>query len=105
MSHALSWQATQRVLSLSGVLDSASLLPFWQQRQQLLHDIDVLDLSELSRIDSAGVAMLVHLRHASDDVARLAIRGISPALRSLLALYNLQEIIPDQASTAEREEA
>lgn len=94
MSDQLQWQQQATALRLSGKLDHESLLPLWNQRNTLMQGISEIDLSGLSRVDSAGLALLVHLQ----DIVRrqgshLEFNGIPDKLQSLIALYNLQHII------------
>ncbi|EGY29376.1 hypothetical protein Rin_00006420, partial [Candidatus Regiella insecticola 5.15] len=50
---------------------------------------------QLQRVDSAGLALLVHLIHfkSQQQNIKLAISGISDQLATLIKLYNLQQII------------
>lgn len=94
MSAVLNWRADDHILHLSGELDRDSLLPLWQQRVQVLKNITVLDVSELSRVDSAGLALLVHLLGDSQiGEQSLTLAGITHRLQTLITLYNLQAII------------
>ncbi|MDR3430610.1 MAG: lipid asymmetry maintenance protein MlaB [Rouxiella aceris] len=100
MSGTLHFESLQQCLILSGCLDRETLLPLWQQRESLLNGVTCVDVAQLERVDSSGLALLVHLR---DYVGRhgivLQISGITDRLRTLIELYNLQEIIPvDSAS-------
>ena len=94
MSSELQWQQQASALRLTGKLDHETLLPLWNQRNNVMQGISEMDLSGLSRVDSAGLALLVHLQ----DIVRrqgtqLTFSGISDKLQSLIALYNLQHII------------
>jgi phospholipid transport system transporter-binding protein len=95
MSDALSWISQQHTLVLSGELERETLLPLWQQRATVLADKTVIDVAQLQRVDSSGLAMLLHLceeqhQHGSE----LKISGITDRLKTLITLYNLQSIIP-----------
>ncbi|MCG8710371.1 lipid asymmetry maintenance protein MlaB [Brenneria sp. 4F2] len=95
MDNALSWQSQQSTLVLAGGLDRETLLPLWQQRDQLLADKTVLDVSGLRRVDSAGLALLVHFYYQrSQRGGELKIIGAGDRLKTLIALYNLNEIVP-----------
>ncbi|MBW7981629.1 lipid asymmetry maintenance protein MlaB [Enterobacillus tribolii] len=87
---ALSWQKEGQTLKLSGALDRDSLLALWDTRQSALQGVSLLDVSALQRVDSAGLAMLVHLQNEGRP---LALSGITDRLRTLIALYNLSDII------------
>lgn len=94
MKGQLSWQIQESTLCLAGVLDHETLLPLWQQRLSVVNSIDIIDVSGLERVESAGLALLVHLfqlirQHGSTPV----FRGVTEALSSLITLYNLQHII------------
>ncbi|QTF10283.1 lipid asymmetry maintenance protein MlaB [Brenneria izadpanahii] len=95
MDNALSWQSQQSTLVLSGGLNRETLLPLWQQRDMLLADKTTLDVSGLSRVDSAGLALLIHFYYQrSLKGGELKIVGAGDRLKTLIALYNLDEIIP-----------
>ncbi|MDR0806550.1 MAG: lipid asymmetry maintenance protein MlaB [Enterobacteriaceae bacterium] len=105
MSNKLNWPAENGELMLSGELDCDTLLPFWDIRQQILTaDIHTLNVSALSRVDSAGLAMLVHiLDEASVRQQPLTLIGVTAKLQMLIDLYNLRQIIqPYLVSSADR---
>lgn len=92
---ALSWEHQPPRLMLRGDLDRETLLPLWNQRRTLMNQVNTVDVAGLDRVDSAGLAMLVHLRgQAEQEGVTLALTGITDRLSTLIALYNLQEIIP-----------
>jgi len=94
MRESLSWQREASTLLLKGELDRDTLLGLWQQRDTLIKDVDIIDVAALERVDSSGLALLVHLREiarAQGITPRFA--GISDKLQSLITLYNLQQII------------
>jgi len=62
MKGALSWEHQPPRLILRGDLDRETLLPLWNQRRTLMNQVKTLDVAGLQRVDSAGLAMLVHLR-------------------------------------------
>ncbi len=96
----LQWESLPQTLVLKGYLDRETLLPLWQQRHTLLADKRVLDLSQLDRVDSTGLAMLVHLRDEAEKRGTpLTLTGITDRLETLITLYNLDEIIPVNAAT------
>jgi len=95
MSDALRWESQPPRLTLLGELDRETLVPFWDIRKKLMSGINCLDVSGLERVDSSGLALLVHLREeASQQGVSLTIAGITDRLHTLIALYNLQDIIP-----------
>ncbi len=101
MANELSWQSQQETLVLQGELDRETLLPLWQQREALLADKTHIDVSQLQRVDSSGLALLVHFRELrSQQGVSLTIIGVSDRLSTLIELYNLRDIIPvETAST------
>jgi len=95
MAETLSWQTEHQTLLLRGELDRVTLLALWEQREDALRDIHLLDVSRLDRVDSAGVAMLLHLcaQQAQRGIA-LRLTGVTEKLRILITLYNLHNILP-----------
>ncbi|WP_159565567.1 lipid asymmetry maintenance protein MlaB [Budvicia diplopodorum] len=95
MSNSLNWQAENGIVTFSGDLDRETLLPFWNKRQQILTpDIQVLDVANLDRVDSAGLALLIHiLDESAQRNQMLKLAGMTGKLQTLAALYNLQQII------------
>lgn len=95
MKGQLSWERQPPRLILRGELDRETLLPLWNQRQTLMADVNTVDVAGLERVDSAGLAMLVHLRELAEQSGRsLCVTGMTDRLSTLIALYNLQDIIP-----------
>ncbi|MGM3190388.1 lipid asymmetry maintenance protein MlaB [Dickeya dadantii subsp. dieffenbachiae] len=95
MADALRWRQDDGALRLEGDLDRNTLLPLWQQREALLNDSRVLDVGQVARVDSSGLALLVHFYHQQEQRGKsLTIIGASDRLRTLIQLYNLSEIIP-----------
>lgn len=95
MAEALSWVSQQQILVLRGELDRETLLPLWQQREILLADKNAIDVAQLQRVDSCGLALLLHLRQQQHlQGAELKILGINERLQTLINLYNLQQLIP-----------
>ncbi|CAI1173908.1 Probable phospholipid ABC transporter-binding protein mlaB [Serratia proteamaculans] len=95
MTTVLSFESQQQTLILRGELDRETLLPLWEQRETLLADKTVLDVTQLQRVDSSGLALLVHLREQQcQRGVELKISGVSDRLKTLITLYNLQAIMP-----------
>lgn len=95
MSAALSYESQQHTLILRGELDRETLLPLWQQRDVLLVDKTAIDVAQLQRVDSSGLALLVHFcEQQRQRGVELKISGATDRLKTLIALYNLQAIIP-----------
>ncbi|WP_343554242.1 lipid asymmetry maintenance protein MlaB [Pantoea sp.] len=94
MSEPLRWQRTASTLALSGKLDRDTLLTLWHERDTAMVDINTIDVAALERVDSSGLALLVHLREiARAQGSAPLFTGISDKLQSLITLYNLQQII------------
>ncbi|WKX26246.1 lipid asymmetry maintenance protein MlaB [Tatumella ptyseos] len=98
MSQTLRWQCKESKLSLQGELVHNSLADLWQQRHNILTGICTIDLSQLSHVDSAGLALLVHFSAYAQAESPLLLQGVQPALRSLIVLYNLQSVLPYEDS-------
>lgn len=95
MAEALSWASQEQTLVLRGELDRETLLPLWQQRETLLADKTTIDVAQLQRVDSSGLALLLHLREQrSQQGVEIKITGVTERLQTLITLYNLQAIIP-----------
>ena len=56
MAGELNWQREAATLHLAGELDSDTVGPLWNQREQIMAGIKVLNLSGLSRVDTSGVS-------------------------------------------------
>ncbi|MFS2221307.1 lipid asymmetry maintenance protein MlaB [Pantoea sp. B65] len=100
MTELLSWQVEASTLRLQGELDRETLLALWQQRETLSSAIDTIDVSALDRVDSAGLALLVHLRQILQQQGKTPLfTGVTDKLLSLITLYNLQQIIVSPAES------
>ncbi len=92
MAKLLSWQRDGQTLNLEGELNSETLLPLWEQRQEVVSGITIFDFSGLTRVDTAGLALLIHLigqvKQQGNDVE---LRQMSENLHTLVQLYNLPE--------------
>ncbi|PIJ51040.1 anti-sigma B factor antagonist [Erwinia sp. OLTSP20] len=94
MNPSLSWTSAQGKLALSGWLTHETLLPLWQQREDLMNGVSLLDVSGLEQVDTAGLALLIHLREtAKKQPLTLQMSGITDRLRALIGLYNLQSVM------------
>lgn len=102
MSEALSLQKrTNGEYCLSGELDRDTVPPFWRRRTEWLPQEPqvLLDLSEVKRVDSAGMAMLLHLqRQLTDNQQSLVLIQIPTQLRVLLQLSNVEELFTGDTS-------
>lgn len=95
MSAALSFESEQQTLILRGELDRETLLPLWRQRDALMADKTAIDVAQLQRVDSSGLALLLHLQEEQRQRGvALKISGVTERLKTLIALYNLQATMP-----------
>ncbi|GAA3611545.1 lipid asymmetry maintenance protein MlaB [Gibbsiella greigii] len=95
MADALRFEEQQDRLVLSGYLDRDTLLPLWQQRDKLLAGKKAIDVAQLQRVDSSGLALLLHLREQQRQRGvDLRIDGVTDKLNTLITLYNLRDIMP-----------
>lgn len=74
-------------LLLSGALDRDAATVSWPQAVAAAHGARVLDVSAVTAIDSAGLAMLVALAERMQDGR---IEGAPPGMSDLLAAYRLR---------------
>lgn len=94
MRDQLRWEVEAGQLRLIGELEGETLLPLWQQREVVMAGVDNIDVSRLQRVDTGGLALLVHLRQiAIRNGRQLRFSGMTGKLNSLITLYNLQEMI------------
>ncbi|WEF28633.1 lipid asymmetry maintenance protein MlaB [Klebsiella aerogenes] len=96
MSEQLSWNRDGERLALRGELDQEFILSLWNARAQATEGVSIIDLNEVTRVDSAGVALLVHfvalIRRQGKEVQLV---GKSENLQTLVSLYNLPaDMIP-----------
>ncbi|HCR59056.1 MAG TPA: lipid asymmetry maintenance protein MlaB [Raoultella sp.] len=96
MSGQLSWTRSGERLALQGELDQDLLVPLWDDRLQVTEGVSTIDLNAVTRVDTAGLALLVHfvaLIRRQGKEAQLI--GKSDNLQTLIALYNLPvDMIP-----------
>ena len=94
MQPSLHWSREANTLRLEGELERDTLLDLWEQRETLISGATLIDVSALERVDTSGLALLVHLREiVSQQGGALQFVGIGDKLQSLITLYNLQQII------------
>lgn len=96
MAEQLSWTREGERLSLHGELDQDILVPLWNAREDATKGAKVIDLSGLSRVDTAGLALLIHfidlIRRQGNQAS---IEGASENVVTLAGLYNLPaDMIP-----------
>ncbi|OKP03419.1 lipid asymmetry maintenance protein MlaB [Xenorhabdus eapokensis] len=97
----VSWEKAGNTLFLQGTLDRDSLLPLWQQKEQALAGIDNIDVSQLSRVDSTGLALFVQFKGECQKRGRtLTFSGVGERLSTLITLYGLQALLDDNQPKA-----
>lgn len=96
MADSLRWTREKGLLRLQGELDQDFLVPLWDAREDATLDVETIDLSAVTRVDTAGVALLIHLVERIRRQGRQAsIVGASEKMKTLVQLYNLPpELIP-----------
>lgn len=96
MTQPLSWIRDGEKLLLSGELDQDYLNPLWDARDQAMQGVTCIDLGGISRVDTAGVALLAHLVAVGKKQGlQVSLAGISDNVITLAQLYNLpQDVLP-----------
>ena len=96
MSQQLSWSREGETLKLSGELDQDLLNPLWDKRLDAMQGVTLSDLSGVTRVDTAGVALLAHLiAVGKKQGATVTLHGASDNVVTLAQLYNLpQDVLP-----------
>lgn len=96
MSSLLSWTKNNKTLAFSGILNRDSLVEFWDKRQTLLTQVEQVDVSALTHVDSTGLAMLVRLKgEYQSQQSHLGIVGVSDNLNTLMELYGVKPLLMD----------
>ncbi|MCW8330457.1 STAS domain-containing protein [Photobacterium sp. SDRW27] len=81
---------------LSGELERDTVPAFWQQRHKWMpQDARVkLDLSALTRVDSAGMVMLLHVyQQLSSNGSELSLLNVPEQLITLLRLSHVESML------------
>lgn len=88
-------------LRLRGVLDRAAVIALWPQLQALPAQLTRLELGEVERVDSAGLALLAELAwRARKDGHPLSIAGAPAGYNELSAAYRLSPDLDFNATSA-----
>jgi len=93
----LQWQLdSEQRYSLSGELDRESVPELWsllKQQQFPAGDVDV-SLEQVTRVDSAGMVMLIHLlEHAKKQNCHIMLSFVPDELHTLFQLSNVEEFV------------
>lgn len=96
MADALRWTRDNGRLLLQGELDQDYLVSLWDVREEMTQGVDTIDLSDITRVDTAGVALLMHLVALIRQQGRsVTVTGKSEKMNTLVQLYNLPaDLIP-----------
>ncbi len=86
---------------LSGALDRTAVVALWPQLQALPAVVNVLDLDAVTRVDSAGLALLAELVARARGTGRtLDLHGTPPGFTELSAAYRLDASLDFNAQSA-----
>ncbi|CDZ86049.1 lipid asymmetry maintenance protein MlaB [Citrobacter koseri] len=96
MTQSLSWTREGDTLALAGELDQDVLNPLWDARVDAMKDVTCIDLSQVSRVDTGGLALLVHLvDQAKRQGNSVSLQGVNEKVYTLAKLYNLPaDVLP-----------
>ncbi|WBU49849.1 lipid asymmetry maintenance protein MlaB [Kosakonia pseudosacchari] len=96
MTTRLSWARDGERLKLQGELDQDILNPLWDARVEAMSGVTCIDLHDVTRVDTAGIALLVHLvAQGKKQGVNVVLAGVSENVSTLAALYNLpQDVLP-----------
>jgi len=96
MAVQLSWERQDERLALQGELDQDVLNTLWEARVEAMSGVTCIDLRGITRIDTAGVALLIHLIDLGKKQGhQVSLAGVSDNLKTLAELYNLPaDVLP-----------
>ncbi|WP_213133048.1 lipid asymmetry maintenance protein MlaB [Citrobacter sp. FP75] len=96
MTQSLTWVREGDKLSLVGELDQDVLNPLWDARVEAMKGISCIDLSQVSRVDTGGLALLVHLvDQGKQQGNHVLLTGVNDKVYTLAKLYNLpDDVLP-----------
>ncbi len=92
------WQENGSKVTLSGCLDRDSVPQLWHSLQQWHPKSGNIEcsLQELQRVDSAGMAMLLHLiEHAKKQNCHIMFSFVPEQLSTLFTLSNVDSIVAE----------
>lgn len=98
MTQSLNWMRDGDRLALVGELDQDVLNPLWDARVEAMTGVTCIDLSQISRVDTGGLALLVHLISlAKKQGNNVSLTGVNDKVFTLAELYNLPaDVLPRQ---------
>ncbi|EGH6236577.1 lipid asymmetry maintenance protein MlaB [Salmonella enterica] len=92
MTPQLTWTREADTLVLAGELDQDVLAPLWDARVEAMNGVTRIDLSQISRVDTGGLALLAHLvNQAKNQGNAVSLSGVNDKVYALAQLYNLPE--------------
>ncbi|WP_194207095.1 lipid asymmetry maintenance protein MlaB [Superficieibacter sp. 1612_C1] len=96
MTQVLSWTRDGDRLALVGELDQDVLNPLWDAREEAMRGVTRIDLSQISRVDTGGLALLIHLvALAKRQGNTVSLDGVNEKVYTLAQLYNLpDDVLP-----------
>lgn len=96
MTQVLSWTRDGDRLALVGELDQDVLNPLWDAREEAMRGVTRIDLSQISRVDTGGLALLIHLvALAKQQGNTVSLDGVNEKVYTLAQLYNLpDDVLP-----------
>ena len=96
MTQSLTWMREVDKLVLVGELDQDVLNPLWDARVEAMKGVTCIDLSQVSRVDTGGLALLVHLiDQGKRQGNRVVLSGVNDKVYTLAKLYNLpDDVLP-----------
>ncbi|USD64988.1 STAS domain-containing protein [Vibrio sp. SCSIO 43136] len=95
MTSVIEW-ISDKEMALSGELDRDSVPEIWKALTKIKHNQARLEVSleQVSRVDSAGLAMLIQLiRHAKKQNCHIMLCFVPEQLRTLCRLSNAEAIL------------
>ena len=98
MMQLLNWTRDGDKLALVGELDQDVLNPLWDARIEAMSGVTCIDLSQVSRVDTGGLALLIHLISlAKEQGNNVSLSGVNDKVFTLAELYNLPaDVLPRQ---------
>ncbi|WP_413505950.1 lipid asymmetry maintenance protein MlaB [Photobacterium phosphoreum] len=93
----ISWQMiAEGQYRLSGSLDRDTVPDFWRKKKQWMpHNKQLtLDLADLSRVDSAGMVMLLHLcQYLKQTGSSVILHNVPKQLKTLFRLSHIEPML------------
>lgn len=96
MTQSLTWMREGDKLVLVGELDQDVLNPLWDARVEAMKGVSCIDLNQISRVDTGGLALLLHLiNEGKQQGNRISLAGVNDKVYTLALLYNLpDDVLP-----------